>query len=137
MMPNFGRILVSFSDTSIGIYVLNQGGSVIFGDLNLDVLKSVTSNNVALNIASSELLTNARFFAGDWLNVADHLDTKFDLVLSAETLVCASSRVEVITTRQDRRCFVWFLNQVECNLLTIVHTSFEVRDMIKGCRILT
>jgi hypothetical protein len=76
-----------------GIYAMKLGyKSVVFSDLNEEVLTDLTWPNIYLNCSSLLDATNCsvKCFSGDWLRLSTYLNSiqqsKFDLILSSETI---------------------------------------------------
>ncbi len=84
-----------------GIAALKLGfSSVLFSDLNAEVLVESTWPNIVVNCPG--MVDRCRCFAGDWLSLSQHLECnystngakeapKFDFILSAETLYSVES----------------------------------------------
>lgn len=68
----------------LGLHALLKGAShVSFQDYNQEVLESLTLPNVLLN---TEDLSKCKFFHGDWSSLSSVVQTKFDIILTSETI---------------------------------------------------
>eukprot|EP00727_Mastigamoeba_balamuthi_P012653 m51a1_g801 hypothetical protein (618) ;mRNA; f:656398-658795 len=79
-----------------GIAALCCGArSVHFADFNAEVLSSLTMHNVAANCGQETIDSHkARFFSGDWADLATHLaglGLKYDIIMGSDTLYAAES----------------------------------------------
>jgi predicted nicotinamide N-methyase len=68
-----------------GIYALQQGAIVHFQDYNEEVLEHITIPNVVLNTTSFQF-SNATFYSGDWSLLESFIDTKYDIIITTDTL---------------------------------------------------
>jgi len=74
-----------------------EGSTVLFSDLNAEVLEQTTWPNVAMNCP--DLLDRVQCVCGDWLSLSNTIlghEDKFDLILSAETLYTSLSCQKVL-----------------------------------------
>jgi len=68
-----------------GILAAQAGASVDFCDFNHEVLSGLTIPNTIRN-CDSQALAKCRFFAGDWNTLPEVVGTRYDLILTSDTL---------------------------------------------------
>lgn len=68
----------------LGLYTLLHGASqVSFQDYNIEVIESLTLPNILLN---KEDLSQCKLYYGDWSSLHNVVHSKFDIILSSETI---------------------------------------------------
>ncbi|XP_058447872.1 histidine protein methyltransferase 1 homolog [Malaya genurostris] len=76
----------------LGILAVKLGAAaVVFQDYNKVVLDAITMKNYFFNCCEEDETkslpsTQARFFSGDWASFMDHVQEKFDVILTSETI---------------------------------------------------
>lgn len=87
-----------------GIYALLHGAVVHFQDYNEDVLHAVTIPSVIINVQTCHLSwpPSSRFFHGDWdgLTTAIASTTKYDIILTSETVYCQASYRKLLSVME-------------------------------------
>lgn len=93
----------------LGILAAKLGAEkVVFQDYNKDVIEKVTMKNFSINCcgeeseegtsssSSSSKVIEAQFYCGDWGSFVEKNDTRFDVILTAETIYSTNSYDKLI-----------------------------------------
>ncbi|KAL1462957.1 hypothetical protein WDU94_014754 [Cyamophila willieti] len=106
----------------LGLYTLLNGAAhVSFQDYNQEVVESLTIPNILLN---TQDLGKCKFYHGDWSSLADVIDTKYDIILTSETIYSVTNHNKLISV------FKTLLNPTGCVYLAAKVYYFGVGGCI-------
>uniref|UniRef100_A0A8D9EQH8 protein-histidine N-methyltransferase n=1 Tax=Cacopsylla melanoneura TaxID=428564 RepID=A0A8D9EQH8_9HEMI len=106
----------------LGLYtLLNDAAHVSFQDYNQEVVESLTLPNILLN---TQDLSKCKLYHGDWSSLTEVIDTKFDIILTSETIYSVTNHNKLISVFKN------LLNSTGCVYLAAKIYYFGVGGCI-------